>query len=146
MGKTTFTLTAILLLPLLACAHHAATPAVESSQRLEGRRDAFLAALSARELEATMAIFSEDAVVHVAGFAPLKGRDAIRPFYANVFRFLSVQRQQQSAGARPIGAENERHAAWPRRQTPSRCRFGACSSVYPPSDGLNHRTHPGRSQ
>jgi uncharacterized protein (TIGR02246 family) len=76
------------LLAVISCAHHP-NPSALGSEPLEERERAFLAALSARDLEQVAAHFSQDAVVHVAGFAPLRGRSAIRQFYANVFRSLS---------------------------------------------------------
>jgi ketosteroid isomerase-like protein len=72
----------------------AAEPKVEL-QRLEQRQDAFLDALSTRDLEQVLGHFDDDALVHIANMPPIGGRDAIAQFYGNVFRFL------RSAGYRP---------------------------------------------
>jgi len=57
-------------------------------QRLGQRQDAFLAALSAKDLEQVLAHFDDDALVHIANMPPIRGRDAISQLYGNVFRFL----------------------------------------------------------
>jgi ketosteroid isomerase-like protein len=72
-----------------ACAHRPGTGSAPDDEGLRQRQSDFLAALSARDLERTAALFAEDAVIHVADMPPLQGRDAIRRFYGNVFRFLS---------------------------------------------------------
>jgi uncharacterized protein (TIGR02246 family) len=60
------------------------------------RQWSFMAAIAARDLEATLAHFADDAVLHVAGMPALEGRDAIRSFYGNVFRFLSASQATPS--------------------------------------------------
>jgi ketosteroid isomerase-like protein len=81
-----------------ACAHGAPVGAGEMArQELDQTQGEFLAALSAGDLERTTAHFAEDAVVHVANMPPLQGRDAIRRFYGNVFRFLSASESTPEA-------------------------------------------------
>jgi uncharacterized protein (TIGR02246 family) len=71
-----------------ACAHHPPLPAAGERTALEARQAAFLAALAARDPERTAAHFADDAVLHVAGMPPIRGRTAIHQFYGNVFRFM----------------------------------------------------------
>jgi uncharacterized protein (TIGR02246 family) len=75
-----------------ACAHAPAGTAAAERDRLEQRQSSFLAALAARDAERTSAHFAADAVLHVAGMPPVQGRDAIRAFYGNVFRFIAASR------------------------------------------------------
>lgn len=69
------------------CAHTAI--AGNAASNLEARQQAFLAALSERELDATMAHFASDAVVHVANMPAFVGEEAIRNLYRNVFRAIA---------------------------------------------------------
>jgi ketosteroid isomerase-like protein len=57
---------------------------------LQEREASVLAALTSKNPEQAAAHFADDAVLHVANMAPVRGRDAIREFYANVFRFLDT--------------------------------------------------------
>jgi ketosteroid isomerase-like protein len=92
------TLFAVVLLVSTGCAP--AAPAGTSpdpaglppgaAARLEQRQASLLAALASREAERVVPFFAEDARLHVAGMPEVIGRDAIRNFYANVFRFLSA--------------------------------------------------------
>jgi uncharacterized protein (TIGR02246 family) len=80
---------AVTLMLATGCAP--ASPSIEAErEQLELRQASFLTALAAKDAEATAAHFAEDAVVHVANMPPMRGRDAIRQFYGNVFRFLSA--------------------------------------------------------
>jgi ketosteroid isomerase-like protein len=55
---------------------------------LQEKEIGFLAAMAGKNSEETAAHFAEDGVLHVANMPPVRGRDAIRQFYTNVFRFL----------------------------------------------------------
>jgi ketosteroid isomerase-like protein len=82
---------AIALLALVlagACAHRPPVSAAAERAALETRQAAFLTALAARDAERTAAHFADDAVLHVAGMPPIRGRAAIHRFYGNVFRFM----------------------------------------------------------
>jgi uncharacterized protein (TIGR02246 family) len=79
---------ALLLAWITACAHRPPVPSEAERERLQQREIEFLTALSARDLERTAAHFADDAVLHVAGMPTIQGREAIRRFYENVFRFL----------------------------------------------------------
>jgi uncharacterized protein (TIGR02246 family) len=68
----------------------AAGPANAEPEGPQLRQSDFLAAMSARDLERVVEHFAEDAVVQVANMPPIRGRDAIRQLYGNVFRFLSA--------------------------------------------------------
>jgi len=83
-------LTAITLLLGAACAHQPPLADGAERQRLEQRQGEFLAGLSEQDLERTTALFADDAILHVANMPPIRGRDAIRQFYGNVFRFLTA--------------------------------------------------------
>jgi ketosteroid isomerase-like protein len=87
---------ACLLAAVLAgagCTHRPA-PAVEpprpSGTALEHRQQEFFAAMGDRDLDRTAALFAEDAVAHVAGMPPVRGHEAIRQLFGNVFRFLEA--------------------------------------------------------
>jgi ketosteroid isomerase-like protein len=80
------TLTALMA---TGCADSRASSLDDEWERLHQRQEAFLAALSARDADRTADMFSEDAVVHVAGMSPIQGEGAIRQFYGHVFGFLS---------------------------------------------------------
>jgi uncharacterized protein (TIGR02246 family) len=56
---------------------------------LQAQHNAFFAAIAARDAEAAAAFFADDAVLHVAGRPPVRGRAAIAGFYAGMFPFLS---------------------------------------------------------
>lgn len=62
----------------------------EPRAELQAREASFLAALAAKDVDQTVDHFAEDAVLHVANMAPVRGRPAIRQFYGNVFRFLDA--------------------------------------------------------
>jgi ketosteroid isomerase-like protein len=81
---------ATVLLALAACAPAPAVVVAAAPQRLEQRQSEFLAALSARDVERTMAHFADDAVLHIANMPAIQGRAAIGRFYENVFRFLAA--------------------------------------------------------
>jgi branched-chain amino acid transport system substrate-binding protein len=82
---------AALLLALTAgCAHADAAAADAGRARLEARQAEFFAALAARDVDRTAALFAESAVLHVAGMPAVEGRAAIRAFYGNLFGFLSA--------------------------------------------------------
>jgi ketosteroid isomerase-like protein len=52
------------------------------------RQSEFFEAMEAKDADGIAALFSEDAVVHVANMPPVEGREAIRQFYGNLFGFL----------------------------------------------------------
>jgi ketosteroid isomerase-like protein len=72
-----------------ACVHRAPPDAADGGSVAQ-RQSAFFMALSAKDVDATVAFFTDDAVLHVAGMPPIEGRTAIRQFYGNLFRFLSA--------------------------------------------------------
>jgi ketosteroid isomerase-like protein len=72
-----------------ACAHRA-PPDADAAASVAQRQGEFFMALSAKDVDATVAFFTDDAVLHVAGMPPIEGRTAIRQFYGNLFRFLSA--------------------------------------------------------
>jgi ketosteroid isomerase-like protein len=72
-----------------ACAHRA-PPDNGDSGSVAQRQSGFFMALSSKDVDATVAFFADDAVLHVAGMPPIEGRTAIRQFYGNLFRFLSA--------------------------------------------------------
>ncbi|MBB5016439.1 YybH family protein [Rehaibacterium terrae] len=93
-------LATVLALALLATAcaargPHAVADAARADQaqaQLLQRQTDFFAALSARDLDATLALFADDAVLHVAGMPPIAGREAIARFYGHLFGFLRESR------------------------------------------------------
>ncbi len=80
----------VVTLASAACAQRPVNSGLPAGDRLHQRQADFLAALSARDLEQTVAHFADDAVLHVANMPPVQGREAIQRFYGNVFRFLSA--------------------------------------------------------
>jgi ketosteroid isomerase-like protein len=89
MRVRSFAVLGLQALTFWACAH-VSTPQREGDREsLLAQQSAFLAALSARDLEQTLAHFAPDAVLHVAIFPAVRGEAAIRQFYGNVFRFLT---------------------------------------------------------
>jgi ketosteroid isomerase-like protein len=83
----------LLLLATAAALAAACTPrpfpgAPAARADLQEREATFLAALAAKNPEQAAAHFADDAVLHVANMPPVQGRNAIREFYANIFRFL----------------------------------------------------------
>ncbi len=60
----------------------------EGGEGLEARQAEFLAAMAARDADRVAAVFAPDAVLQVAGMPELRGREALRGFYGNLFRFL----------------------------------------------------------
>jgi ketosteroid isomerase-like protein len=72
-----------LVLVLAAC-----TPKVDieaETAALRTRSEAVVAAEKARDIEASVAFYAEDAIVHPAGAPMLRGRDAVRGMYTDVF-------------------------------------------------------------
>lgn len=70
------------------CNKPAATPAVDlaTEERAIRAVDAqWLAAAKARDLEKTVAAWSEDAIIYAPGAPPIKGRQAIREYVAGAF-------------------------------------------------------------
>lgn len=94
MSARAFFLPTFVLLLAGGCAApgpEAAAEAVEPErERLLERQDAFLSALDAGDVAATVEHFAADAVLHVGGMPPVEGRDAIGAFYGNVFRFMTA--------------------------------------------------------
>lgn len=80
---------ALAVAALAGCAHSGAGGAQASGGALEARQASFLAAMGERGTERLVTHFAEDAVLHVANMPEIRGRAAIRQFYANVFRFLA---------------------------------------------------------
>lgn len=74
----------------VACTPGPFTSGPAARADLQEREASFLAALAAKDPEQTAGHFADDAVLHVANMPPLHGRDAIRQFYVNVFRFLDT--------------------------------------------------------
>jgi uncharacterized protein (TIGR02246 family) len=66
---------------------HAAAAPVGASD-LQQRQAGFLSAMEARDADRVATYFAEDGVVQVAGMPPVRGREGVRRFYGNVFRFL----------------------------------------------------------
>ena len=89
MGILGIVLTALLLAGCTEPSSHAVEVEREREQ-LELRHDAFLAALTARDLDSTTAHFADDAVLHIANMPPVHGRSAIGQFYGNIFRFMAA--------------------------------------------------------
>jgi ketosteroid isomerase-like protein len=74
-----------------ACtAHRPASPDAGGRDELERRHAGFLWATDARNADGIAGYFAEDAVLHVAGMPPVRGRADIVRFHANVFRFLAA--------------------------------------------------------
>jgi ketosteroid isomerase-like protein len=73
-----------------ACATLPPGGAAAPGSDLHAREAGFLAALAAKDAEQTAAYFADDGVLHVANMPPVLGREAIRQFYGNVFRFLDA--------------------------------------------------------
>jgi ketosteroid isomerase-like protein len=92
-GITAFTL----LLLTAACTQPREVPTDVERARLEQRQDEFFAAIAAREEDRTAAMFADHAVLHVANMPAIEGRDAIRHFYGNLYRFLSASRATPDA-------------------------------------------------
>jgi ketosteroid isomerase-like protein len=87
--STRFLVAAIAVLLAGGCTPYVVNTGGAEPQELEERQASFFAALAARDVAATAAHFSDDAVLQVAGMPAVRGRDAIRGFYGSVFRFLS---------------------------------------------------------
>jgi uncharacterized protein (TIGR02246 family) len=85
-------LAAALLCPpvLAACAPGEEAPGARDREALEARQADFLSAMADRDAQGVAGLFAPDAVVHVAGMPPLRGREGIRHFYGNVFDFLAA--------------------------------------------------------
>lgn len=90
MSRIASTLSVLMLLFISACAQRPSVSEHQVGQALLQREQAFLAALSARDVEQTAAFFAEDASLHLANMPPVQGRSAIEQFYRNVFRFLQA--------------------------------------------------------
>jgi ketosteroid isomerase-like protein len=73
-----------------ACAPHRAASPDTQRDGLRDRQSEFMASLSARDADRIAALFSDSAVLHIANMPPVEGRDAIREFYRNIFRFLTA--------------------------------------------------------
>lgn len=84
---------------LAACAQQRPGTAASAGERLAERQDEFFAAHTERDADRVAAVFAELAVLHAANMPPVEGREAIRRFYGNVFRFLVGTR------AAPLGLE-----------------------------------------
>jgi ketosteroid isomerase-like protein len=108
------------LAALLATACAPLPPAVGPAPRgdLPAREAGFLAALAARDAERTAAHFADDAVLHVAGMPAIRGRDAIRAFYGNVFRFLESSAPVSGA----VRASRSGDMGWSEGQVTNRFR------------------------
>jgi ketosteroid isomerase-like protein len=89
MRVVAFVVVAVTVVLSSACAHRA-SPDAAAGASVAQRQGAFFMALSAKDVDATVAFFDDDAVLHVAGMPPIEGRTAIRQFYGNLFRFLSA--------------------------------------------------------
>lgn len=70
------------------CAHRPPAPAAPDPAELEQRQGDFLEALIAKDPDQVAAHFAEDAVIHIAKLPPIRGREAIRQLYRNIFRHL----------------------------------------------------------
>lgn len=91
-------LAALLAAPCAAqdpAARDAAVP--ERPPALDERQSEFFGALAAGDADAVAALFTQDAVVHVADMPAIEGRDAIRRFYGNLFGFLVATRSTPEA-------------------------------------------------
>lgn len=91
------------LLLAAGCAANPHAAGGDHGPALEQAQAEFFAAVSARDPEATAARFATDAEMQVANMPPVRGREAIRAFYGNVFRFMvgaeyRVERLEYSAG------------------------------------------------
>jgi ketosteroid isomerase-like protein len=73
-----------------ACAQRPAIVPELERDRLQQREHAFLAAMAARDPDAVATHFAADAMLHIANMPLVRGRDAIREFYGNVFRFMAA--------------------------------------------------------
>lgn len=57
-------------------------------EHLLERQTTFLAAMASKDVDATAEHFAEDAILHIANMPPVQGRETIRTFFSNVFRFM----------------------------------------------------------
>jgi uncharacterized protein (TIGR02246 family) len=73
---------------LLSCAPASPEPADAPLETLEAREASFLDALSARDADEVAAHFAPDGVLHVANMPEVRGREAVRELYGNIFRFM----------------------------------------------------------
>lgn len=73
-----------------ACAERPGVSFDEARDLLDRSQDRWLEAQAARDAEGMAALFSDDAVMHVANMPPIEGRDAIHRFYENLFGFLAA--------------------------------------------------------
>lgn len=78
------------LLILTACAPGLAPSGADAGEALRERERTFLAALAARDLDRTTALFADHAELHIANMPLVQGSDAIERFYGNVFRFMEA--------------------------------------------------------
>jgi ketosteroid isomerase-like protein len=79
----------VVLLGLLAsCTPVPPDPGDAPLETLQAREASLLAALSALDADGVSAHFADEGVLHVANMPEVRGRDAIRGFYGNVFRFM----------------------------------------------------------
>jgi uncharacterized protein (TIGR02246 family) len=77
---------------------HFATAAPGITSDLQQRQAAFLSAMESKDADRVASYFAEDGVVQVAGMPPVRGREGVRRFYGNVFRFL----RETSATPEPL--------------------------------------------
>jgi uncharacterized protein (TIGR02246 family) len=79
---------AVILGLLLSCTPAPPEAADSPLEILEAREVSFLGALSARDADGVAAHFAPDGVLHVANMPEMRGQEAIREFYENIFRFM----------------------------------------------------------
>jgi hypothetical protein len=91
---------------LAACAPRPFATVPTAASALEVREAAFLGALAARDADAVAVHFTDDGVLHIANMPPVRGRPAIRQFYANVLvAAYSISSNQAEARTLPRSLE-----------------------------------------
>lgn len=86
--KTIYLLALLPVIALAGCNKPAVQPVADfaAEERAIRAADAqWLAAAKARELDKTVAAWSEDAIIYAPGAPPIKGRQAIREYVAGAF-------------------------------------------------------------
>jgi uncharacterized protein (TIGR02246 family) len=114
---------ALAVLLAAACALRGPASADEAAMALEQRQRALFAAVAARDADAVAGLFSESAVLQVAGMPPVEGREAIRRFYGRLFGHLSAS----SASAAETRVSTGGDLAY---------SFGATSNEFRTADGI----------
>lgn len=107
MSRRQRAVTIVLLALVIACSPALVFPqqAAAEPEDLKRRHAEFFAALASRDLDRMIDVFANEAVLHVADMPAVRGREAIRQFYARLFGFL-VASEATSDGVRVAAGQD----------------------------------------